>query len=192
MEGQEVLAKGVNFLFARQFIEANYGRKSWDNILAALPDAARQVWNQSLLAAQSYPFSAFKAMSATLPSVLGAKQEAELSKIYEYIADQSLNKMYKIFFRLMNPAFVVKNYSSLWARFFNTGTVEVPISEKGRAVLKFSLPEIFVDWLPPACLGFSRKAVEMSGGKGLTMQELSRQKQAEGSWVIVYELKWRE
>jgi len=92
----------------------------------------------------------------------------------------------------MNPAFVIKNYSSLWTRFFNAGTVEVPVAEKGHAVLKFSLPEIFVDWLPPACLGFSRKAVEMSGGNGLTMQELSRQKQAEGGWVIVYELHWKE
>ncbi len=192
MAEKEVLAKGVNFIYARQFIEQQYGKDSWAGIMKALPDAARRVWDRIPLAAQLYPFAAFKAMAAALPAVLGARKDAELSKIYEYIADQSLNKMYKVFFRLMNPAFVLKNYPALWSRFFDSGTVEVPVAEKGHAVLKFSLPEIFIDWLPPACLGFSRKAVEMSGGKGLAMEELSRQKQAEGDWVVVYELRWRE
>ncbi len=192
MEQKEVLAKGVNFIFTRQFVEKNYGREAWDKLMKALPKEARPVWDQSLLAAHSYSFAAFKAMSAVLPQVLGVQKEAELSKIYEYIADQSLNTIYKIFFRLMHPAFVIKNYGSLWSRFFNAGAVEVPVAEKGHAVLKFVLPEIFVDWLPPACLGFSRKAVEMSGGKGLSQQELSRQRQDDKAWVIVYELRWKE
>ncbi len=191
MDETKVLAKGVNFIFARQFIEQNYGRESWEKIMKAMPDDARPVWDQSLLAAQVYPFAAFKAMAAAVSGVLGVRKDAELSRIYEYIADQSLNRMYKIFFRLMNPAFVLRNYPTLWGRFFNSGSVEVPVAEKGKAVLKFILPEIFVDWLPPACLGFSRKAVEMSGGEGLSLQELSRQKQA-GDWVIVYELRWKE
>ncbi len=192
MEDRVVLAKGVNFIYARQFIEAAYGEEMWTKIIRALPDAARQVWDQHLLPAESYPFAAFKAMAAALPTVVGKQKDAELSKIYEYIADQSLNKMYKIFFKLMNPSFVLKNYPTLWSRFFNSGTVDVPSAEKGRATLKFSLPAIFVDWLPPACLGFSRKAVEMSGGKDLSVREKDRHKLAEDSWLIEYELRWQE
>jgi hypothetical protein len=35
----------------------------------------------------------------------------------------------------------------LWSRFFNAGTVEVMVAEKGHAIPKFLLPEIFNDWL---------------------------------------------
>ena len=63
--------------------------------------------------------------------------------------------------------------------FFNAGSVEVPLVEKGHAVLKFLPPEIFNDWLPPACLGYSKKAVEMAGGRNLTMQRSSFEKKSE-------------
>ena len=35
------------------------------------------------------------------------------------------------------------------------------------------LSEIFLDWRPPACMGYSKKAVEMSGGRDLSMREKS-------------------
>ncbi len=152
----EVLAKGVNFLYAKRFIESNYGTDRWEKVMAAVPKADRAVWSEGIMATRSYPFSSFKTVIAALAKELGAARNDELARVYEYIADQSLNKVYKIFFRLANPSFVIKNYPKLWANFFNTGKVEVPAAEKGRAVLKFVLPEIFLDWLPPACLGYSK------------------------------------
>jgi len=76
--------------------------------------------------------------------------------------------------------------------FFNTGTVEVQVAESGHAVLKFLLPEIFNDWLPSACLGYSKKAVEMAGGRNLVMTKKSSGKFSEEIWETVYELRWIE
>jgi hypothetical protein len=76
--------------------------------------------------------------------------------------------------------------------FFNAGTVEVQVAESGHAVLKFHLPEIFNDWLPPACLGYSKKAVEMAGGRNLVMIKNSAGKMSDELWETVYELRWTE
>ena len=76
--------------------------------------------------------------------------------------------------------------------FFNSGTVEVQVAESGHAILKFLLPEIFNDWLPPACLGYSKKAVEMAGGRNLVMKKNSAGKTSDGQWETVYELQWTE
>ena len=108
----------------------------------------------------------------------------------EYIADRSLNIVYKMFFKVTSPSFVIGNYPKLWRRFFTVGKVEVPLVEEGHAKVKFILPEIFLDWLPPACLGYSTKAVEMAGGKNLTMKQLSKFSLPNGEWEIVYELRW--
>lgn len=84
--------------------------------------------------------------------------------------------MHKIFFRILNPSFVI----------FNTGTVTAPMAEKGHAVATFLLPEIFNDWLPPACLGYSKKAVEMAGGRNLVLRMSSQNKISTDLWETVY------
>jgi len=188
----EVLAKGVSFLYARTYIVAKYGQETWEKVVQSMPPESKEVWTRSLLATSEYPFEAFKDMMSSLSRILKTAKDAELAAIYEYIADQSLNKMYKIFFRLAYPSFVIKNYPSLWKMFFNAGTVEVPVAEKGHAIVRFLLPEIFNDWLPPACLGYSKKAVEMAGGHGLTLDRVSRGKKGEDLWETVYELRWNE
>jgi len=66
------------------------------------------------------------------------------------------------------------------------------VSEKGHAILKFTLPEIFNDWLEPACFGYSKKAVEMSGGRNLTMEMKGSDKASDDLWETVYELHWDE
>jgi hypothetical protein len=192
IEMGDVLAKGVNFLYSKRFIVSEYGTEKWDLVFKTLPKDSQDVWASGILVSNSYPFAAFKEMMNALTKQLGSPKRDQLARIYEYIADQSLNKIYKIFFRFANPSFVIKNYPKLWANFFNTGRVEVPVAEKGHAVLKFILPEIFLDWLPPACMGYSKKAVEMSGGKDLSMKEVSTKRLDEDSWEIIFELNWSE
>jgi hypothetical protein len=70
--------------------------------------------------------------------------------------------------------------------------VEVPVAEKGHAIVKFILPEIFLDWISPACLGYSKKAVEMAGGRNLVIQQKSKSLLPDYIWEIVYELRWDE
>jgi len=187
-----VLAKGVNFLFSKRFIEIRYGMETWDRLLGSLSKESREIWDSALLVQREYPFEAYKEMITALTLELKSASNGEVASIYEYVADQSLNRVYKIFFQLSNPAFVIKNYPKLWERFFSAGKVEVSVSEKGHAILKFILPEIFLDWITPACLGYSRKAVEMAGGKDLSMQKKDSVRLADGSWEILYELRWRE
>ena len=112
--------------------------------------------------------------------------------MYSYIADRSLNSVYKFFFRLAQPSFVISRYPILWQRFFKSGTVEVSDAGRGRARLDFTLPEIFLDWIRPACLGYSTKAVSLSGGSELQMDEIEQSALGEGLWRISYQLRWQE
>jgi len=187
-----VMAKGVNFTGAKKYIEDKYGAELWGRIIQSLSPEAKAVWGGVLLVSTSYPFTAFKEMMSALTGELKSASESEIAEIYEYIADQSLHKIYKIFFQFSNPSFVIKNYPKLWGMFFNAGTVEVPVAEKGHAVLKFMLPDIFNGWLPPACLGYSKKAIEMAGGKNLVMKKTSAEKVSDDQWETVFELRWAE
>jgi hypothetical protein len=188
----DVLARGPNFVFTKEFVVNKYGKEMWERLVGGLAPEDEKVWTGPPLTYESYPFSAFKSMVSALSKELGIREDKETAELYEYIADRSLNVLYKMFFRFANPSFVIKNYPKLWERFFNSGKVEVPVAEKGHAVVKFVLPEIFLDWLPPACLGYSKKAVELAGGRNLKMRETSKSLFSSKEWEIVYELKWDE
>jgi hypothetical protein len=189
---EQVLARGVNFLYTKQFIVNKYGIEQWEQLLQSLPEEARKIWSGAILPVQEHHFALYKELIFALSDKSTMDKGSELSSIYEYIADNSLNKLYKVFFSFAKPQFVIKNYPKLWQRFFNTGQVEVPVSENGHAILKFKLPEIFLDWLEPACFGYSKKAVEMAGGSNLTMVSKGSNKLSDNLWEIVYELKWDE
>ena len=133
----EVKARGPNFVYTKKYILQEYGPEIWGKLLSRLPMDAAEIWLAPPLANMSYPFSAFKLMVANLSKEAGIVKEAETARLYEFIADNSLNILYKAFFQLANPSFVIRNYPKLWTRFFEAGKVEVPVAEKGHAIVKF-------------------------------------------------------
>lgn len=189
---EDVLARGPSFVYGREFVREERGQKTWERVVDALPPEAAVVWNGPLLITGAYPFSAFKSMLAALTEIVGAQPEEETAGMYSYIADRSLNSVYKFFFRLAQPSFVIARYPILWQRFFKSGTVEVPEAGREHGRLDFTLPEIFLDWIRPACLGYSTKAVSLSGGSDLRMKEIERSQLPNGQWRISYDLTWTE
>lgn len=187
-----VMARGPNFVYAKQFVRQEHGDDVWRQVVDRLPADAAPIWNKQILLTDSQPFSAFKAMPVALAEVIGTRAESETARMYAFIADRSLNSIYKFFFRFADPKFVISRYPVLWGRFFESGRVAVPLAERGRARLDFELEEIFLDWLRPACLGYSQKAVELSGGSELVLTDREVARAAEDIWRVSYELTWKE
>lgn len=185
-----VLAKGPNFVFAREFIQQKYGEQTWEAVLTMLPEEAVAIWRSATLE-EAHPFTTFKQGVNALSEVLGSPEMLEMAEMYQHIADRSLNTLYKAFFRLTSPIFVIKNYPRLWERFFTAGKVEIPSSDKNQAIVTFTVPDIFLDWLPPACLGYSQKAVEMAGGKYFAMRQLNKKQLLDGDWEVAFKLSWQ-
>lgn len=188
----EVMARGPNFVFAEEFIRATHGAVVWEQVLSEMPEGAGAIWKQTILVTGAYPFSSFKEMLAALARVVGEMPEQETAQMYEYIADKSLSSIHKFFFRFADPSFVIKRYPILWQRFFQSGEVRVPDARKGGARLEFDLPEIFSDWLRPACSGYSKKAIEMAGGSDLVLTQVDQKELPGGLWRTTYDLSWNE
>jgi hypothetical protein len=189
---EERYARGPNFVFTKEYVIKTYGERTWNTILERMPPAIADQWKGALLASNSYSFQAFKSLSRELTRTVGSYSQKETSNLYEYMADRSLNAMYKMFFKFSSPSFVLKNYSKLWGRFFNIGEVNVITSEPKHAVIAFKLPDIFIDWLDDACYGYSKKAIELAGGHDLKLIQINKINNGNNEWTITYDLKWIE
>ncbi len=186
------IARGVNFVLAREYVINTFGEAMWARALARVGPDVRRVWEQPLLTVSAYDFAAFKAVAAAVAVEAKSDGDRAVAAMYEYIAERSLNTLYKVFFRLANPAFVIGNFPKLWSRFFTAGEVRVPVAEREHAELQFTVPEIFLDWLGPACLGYSTKAVELAGGRDVAVREARRKPSGAGTWEVAYDVTWRE
>jgi hypothetical protein len=185
-------AKGPNFIYTKEFIIEGHGEATWSALIDRLPAEHQAVWAQTHKLNKAYPFTAFKALVLSFSELTGETSEEKNAELYEYIADRSLHSVFKMFFSMTSPAFVIKNYPTLWKKFFSTGAVTVQIAHKGYAMLNFDLPEIFDDWLPSACRGYSKKAIEMAGGNNLVQKLNTKMRQDNGNWNYFYELNWEE
>lgn len=185
-----VQAYGLNFVFAREFIKKEYGADVWAGMLRRMDPADAGMWQEAALE-KALPFAVFKNGVNALTAELNSVEVLQLSQMYMHIADRSLSTLYKTFFRLTSPIFVIKNYPRLWEQFFDTGRVTVNSDDRKSATLVFELPEIFLDWLPPACLGYSQKAVDMAGGRYFAMRQLHKIPLDSGDWQISFRLSWQ-
>ncbi|MGD9489584.1 MAG: hypothetical protein AB7W47_16310 [Calditrichaceae bacterium] len=192
MEMVDCTAKGVNFVYGKEFVINTYGRETWDELLASMSWDSSKIWREELHLSELYPFSAFKDLISSLCELKGSDSCEENAEMYAFIAEKSLNSIYKLFFKIANPAFVIRNYPKLWQRFFTEGTVEVPVSHNGYAMISFCVPENFLDWLPSACYGYSKKAVEMAGGSAVRVRENFKSKMKDGTWSVFYEIFWED
>lgn len=189
---EEIMARGVNFLYSREYIQNKYGMEMWNRLISKLPESSVKLWSGPMLSLSNHPFVEFKLMLSVLSRELVEEKDKSTAELYGYIADRSLNTLYKVFFRFSQPAFVLKNYPRLWSRFFTSGEVKVLSAQKGMAEINFKLPEIFLDWLSSACYGYSKKAVEMSGGYDLKQEEIEKTQLPDGEWKIIYKLTWSQ
>lgn len=192
MASESPIARGPNFVYARDFVNEHHGPEVWEKVLAGLDTQAAELWSGRLLVTGRYSFVSLLEMTRVLCELTGEEGCEELSEMYSFIADSSLNTVYRFFLRFSDPSFVIRNYPLLWKRFFESGTVAVPEAGRGGAQLVFEVPSIFVDWLPPACLGYSRKAVELAGGRDVTLKEIGRDQVAPDTWKIEFRLDWVE
>lgn len=187
----DLVARGVNFVYAREFVIAERGEAAWPAIVQRMSPDAVATWNKPFTLLGTYSFSAFKALAPAIRGAGRADGEETLARMYEFIAERSLSSVYKVFFRMTKPSFVIGNYPKLWSRFFTTGTVAVGELADDAAVVTFTVPEIFLDWLPPACLGYSRKAVALAGGSDLRMRPIPPVRLPNGEWEAAFRLSWR-
>jgi len=184
------MVRGVNYIFTRQYILQHQGMDLWKKVLAMLPLEHRQEWEKPLLAISLYSFSAYMELIEKYCDMISVAQKQELISIYEYIAEQSLTTLYKHYMNRTDPSSMIGNFPKMWDRFFSAGKVEVYELTPTSVRLEFELPEVFLSWIFSACLGFSRKAVELGGGVGLVQQEKKRIRVKADIWKISYSLNW--
>ena len=130
---EPVKVKGTALSSTVRYIQEKFGEGAVEKVIAALPEIDKATIRNGVLVSSWYPFSLLVAV------MRGAKKEfgAGAPDIYRDIggasADYSLSTVYKIFFKVGSPQFIIGRAATVYGNFYSSGEMKVLDSGKGFA-----------------------------------------------------------
>ncbi len=157
--------KGTLVLAAMRFIDERIGPEGRQAILPELREEDRRLLETGALASAWYPISLLLTLHRLAQKHFGDRFPNIHREIGRAAADYGFTTVYRIFLKVGSPEFILARATSVFAKYYESGTMRVAFSEKGHAICEIAE---FADPAPELCdriAGFLARTIELSGGK---------------------------
>lgn len=180
--------KGSAVVSTYNWVVKKYGEGGWNKILSAMGRKERKPLGGRLLIGAWYPFESYVAMLRAVDDIYGDSDNVLLVELGRFSAEDGLSTVYRFFFKVGSPNFIISRAAKVWSSYYNGGSMEVIKNDKGHAIVRLG------DWPLPKkehcdrVRGWITRAIEMSGGRNVVVKETKCQ--CSGGKCCEYDLKW--
>jgi hypothetical protein len=182
-------AKGTAVAAVASFVKTRFGSDGYERWLKSLPQESRDIFDRTLLASAWYPaeagvFTPQKVMCDLFfnGSPYGAREQGRHS------ADQDLRGIYRMFVRVANPSFLIRNVAGIWGSYYSDSKARAAIGQESGARLYLAGITPVNPYLMNAVAGWVERALEICGCTGISVGMETGE--SEGKSLISYDLKW--
>jgi hypothetical protein len=158
--------KGTAVVASLRYVNERFGEEALKRILRFLPEGDRQLLEAGVLASSWYPMTLFLGFMREAEQQLSAKEPGVIRNMGAASAEYGIKGVYKIFFKIGSPEFIIGRAARVFASYYDTGRIEVVETAPGRAVLDL----VGFEGAPQFCqriLGWMERTVQMAGAKNL-------------------------
>jgi hypothetical protein len=156
-------------------------------VLAALHPDTRALVEAGMVPSRWYPFDAFVDLSLTIDRVLGTGDQRLCYDIGRFACDENLPTLYKIFFRISDPQYIIRRAASAFRAHFDQGSMTVVREDDHFVLLRMDVPRPHRAHCA-SVLAWVMRAGELSGGKDVRAVERCRLR---GDAACEFEVSWR-
>jgi hypothetical protein len=175
---------------ARRFALQQRGTPAWDDFLAALDDRQRELLDQPISRRDWYDLRLYADFIEVAAGTLGADDpEAFLRRAGRFVFDDGVNSLYRAFFRIATPSFVIRGSAMLWGLFFRGARLSV-VSRGRRDVHAVLRGGSFCS--RPLCVsigGGMFRALEHGGAREVALDD--QRCRSEGGGECEFRFSWR-
>ena len=126
--------RGSTVAAARLYSDPHKGTPEYAGFLAELTPAEREFYESKIKRSHWYEVSLYNGMLSKAAQHLGAGREEEyLSNGGRFVVDDGVNSLYKAFFKIASPGFVLRGSALMWRMFFKGSKLKITTSGKGYA-----------------------------------------------------------
>jgi len=157
------LIKGSGITNTINFVKSKYGTSALEEVLAAMPDPSRQAI-ASTLATGWYPVEQIGDLLTAMKTTIGKGKPDFLYSVSIDASKATFNLVYKVFFKLGSPSYIISKVTSVWSTLVNKGELKVvDKSDKHIIVRLTDFPYKNTDYCAERLRGWFRAPLELSG-----------------------------
>jgi hypothetical protein len=185
--GKKSQMKGSAFSARFDYLKRRFPER-WLEYLSRLEPATRELATAHALKNAWYPFDAFVDLNLVADELLGKKDLGLVKTLGKHASEANLPTLYKLFYMVGSPEYIMRKAGVLWAVHHTTGRCEVITHEPGYVEYKiheFAQPHRV---LCKSLEGFIERSLELSGVSQICVEE--RQCAAAGAAYCSFYGRW--
>ena len=164
--------KGSAITARIRFVKERWGEQAWTQLVAGLDESHQARIAERILPHDWIEFSLFTDFIEAVDRTFGEGDLALCRELATYAADANLPTLYRIFYKLTSPSFILRKAAQLWDVHYSSGKLVVEKMPDG-ALMRI---EGFDTPHRTHCLsvmGWAHRSIELSGGKSVETEEVS-------------------
>lgn len=168
--------KGSTFVPRLNFMLSHDPGGYRERVMQQVPAACAQEIEKGMLTNQWYPLEWYVELNRAIDLVFGQGDMKLVWELGRVSADEALKGIYKVFYRVGSPEFIIKSAAVVWKQYYDCGQLQIsnepcPRGKKIRVAVKsFETPTEII-WM--AVGGWIERTLELSGGRNVKI-EISR------------------
>lgn len=181
--------KGAALISTLEYMNNNASTAQREEIISELKESDLAVIQNKIFPSGWYPFETLINLTRSIDFVLGSGDLRLARHIGKFSAEHDLKTIYKIFYKIGSPQFVVSRGAQVFATYYNVGNLETLESKKGYMLLELTdFPEITEIFLQRVA-GWMEKTLELSGGRGPRVTT-SFKSDEQGNKIVQFKGEW--
>ncbi|MCK5243236.1 hypothetical protein KAR34_12380 [bacterium] len=141
-----------------------------EKVISELSERFQEVVERSIFVGRWYPFEYYVEINRAMDKVLGKGDLSMIPSFGAYSADQAFTGVYKFFYKLGSPDFIITRATKVWNQYFQNGCLVIEKIGKKRRRLEMRDVEISAEEHCLSVLGWVKRTLELSGGKNVKAQ----------------------
>jgi hypothetical protein len=183
--------KGSALRSTLKFASDHYPEKTVRAVMESLPAEHRSELGKSILAGDWYDAGLLHTYMHALARASGDPEDDLFYRIGRQSCDDGLNSLYRMFFKVGSPHFILKRVPQIWGNYYDAGRMTLVEGTPLTALIRLEGTHFPDEALCHRIRGWMVRAIELSGGKQITIVHTAcvHHGQAVCEWKGNWELK---
>jgi hypothetical protein len=179
--------KGLTIGHVERFSKQRFGERGWLDTLSKLSPSDQQLLAE-VVAVGWYDLELYARLIRALDERHGRGDLALLDELGRFEAEQDYRGIFRLFFRMASPAYMVEKTADYWRRFHDAG--QWAVERRGPTAVWGALSGWGVDSaLCRELVAYVKRAIELVGGRDVVLEH--PRCRARGSNRCEYLMSWR-
>ena len=161
--------KGTGIRSMIRLVKKLGGEEGFQKLLERFPEDVRQRLSGTVLATDRFSEATNQTLINTIVDMFLEGKPERAVEIGKHIIDDGLNLVYKMFYKVGNPRWIISRGSLLWRQYHEVGSLEVFDMEANQVRTRLSFSHLDTAFCR-VIMGCIIRALELSGARYIDVQ----------------------